>query len=428
MWLGQIDKNFCHKEINIVGAGISGLLLGHYLKRHNIPFVIWENSQKVGGKLGSISTPFGLVETAANALILDSNVFELTQQLKLPILYSNTPLKRWIDQGKIPFHWLSGKKILFQFLWALLFKGHHKITINSQLCLKDFFSPLMGEKWSSSTLSAMTRGIYAKEAEALSLDALFPIKFLVTLKSNRMSYFSFFFSLLKYKKKLKLSQKNAITSVSFKNGLQDLIDALHIEIKDHIRLNTDLKTITTILEKQSVVFCTSPLQAAKILEVCDRDLSNILKMFTLENVQSTTIFTNKQIPKLKNSFGVLLTPQVRTSFFGILAQSEIFKYRTKSPDHHCYTLIGPIYEVSTIISDFLNYSKLNPQNILETTTHLWHQAIPLYDKNRQIRALELNKNLENKSFVFFGNYIEAIGLKDLVRGAKELADNIKLLK
>ena len=92
--IGSID--LYKGPVNIYGGGICGLLFAHYLKKNSIDFVLHEKSSRLGGKISSTQTEYGLVESAANAIYSSEDLLELLDDLKLKPLRATTNLKRYI--------------------------------------------------------------------------------------------------------------------------------------------------------------------------------------------------------------------------------------------------------------------------------------------------------------------------------------------
>lgn len=417
MWLGTLSKN---SPIQVIGAGISGLLVGHYLKKAGLDFKIWDLSNRSGGKIHSYHNKFGLVETAANAIILDQNVKDLLTDLNLVPLEATKKLKRWVDHNG---QWYIHYRLAFRIFTCLFLKGFKQACYqhNDKVVFLDkFFTPLMGKAWSVQFLSAICRGVFSKNSYELTLDAFFNADFLATLGKEKLNFFQFFYRFIAYKKKHKSSG-----SVSFKQGMQELIDGLTLELKDHLHLNANIESISSTIALGNTLFCTPPHQTSSLLQVTHPQLADKFKHIPMVSLQSMTVFTKKPFIKLENSFGVLLTPSCTQPFFGILAPSEIFPHRTKKPDQYCYTLIGEMTDSTTVLESFYEYAQLNKTDILEHVLHQWPSAIPLYNDQRINLINEIKMNLDqNENLAFFGNYILSVGLKDLVSGAKNLVKSM----
>lgn len=416
MWIGSLKKS---SPIQIIGCGISGLLVAYQLKKAGLQFNLWDIADKTGGKIQSISTPYGLIETAANAIILDQYGKELLHELELVPLFAKPKLTRWIV---VKNSWFSHWSIFFKLSTSLLFKGFKNapyLEEHKPNTLEKFFIPLMGYSWSHNDLSAISRGIYAKNSFELTLESFFNINFLKSCGEKKLNYFQFFYTFIKYKKKNK-----SYGSISFSNGLQELIDALTHEVKDHLNLETSFEKIKEVVKMDNILFCTPAKQTANYLENSYPELAKKFSAIPSTDVQSLTLFTSKPFATLKNSFGVLLTPYSKYQFFGVLAQSEIFIHRTKDTDTYCYTLIGPIIDDNIVLDSFCSFSQLHRTDILYFQKHSWPNAIPVYNHIRLELVEQITKSCP-PNMAYFGNYIEAIGLKDLIRGANSLVKAIQ---
>ena len=66
-------KSFPKKVDNlIIGAGITGLSLAHFLKKFNQDFIILESSERIGGNINTVSKKGFTLENGPNTLLLDN--------------------------------------------------------------------------------------------------------------------------------------------------------------------------------------------------------------------------------------------------------------------------------------------------------------------------------------------------------------------
>ncbi len=70
--------------ITIVGAGFSGLTLAYHLRRLGMAVRIFEREDRAGGLLNTQLGPYGLAESAANAILADSSLERLFEDLGVP--------------------------------------------------------------------------------------------------------------------------------------------------------------------------------------------------------------------------------------------------------------------------------------------------------------------------------------------------------
>ena len=411
--IGTLKKD--HK-ITIIGGGISGLFVAYHLKKQGIPFELHEKEEVLGGKIGTKVSPFGLSETAANAIFTNDDVFDLLDDLNLKYIPTEKKLKKMIwRKGKVASPPISVWEIL-KILPSLLKKPH----VDEQTSVFDFFSPLLGKEVSSEVLAPVFGGVYAENIKDLHFKSIF--------KSwkNQRSYFSFIRSIIKEKK----NQKRKSQSISFPGGMAELINALHDYLKDHIRLNSSIETLTS----DNTLICTHAHHAAAILRVKHPKAAEILEKIHYNSLSSATLITEKEIPFLKGAFGLLFPPE-KNAFhsLGILANSEIFPKRTLAPNHHSYTFILKGDSASTddevshdlsLISAEASFKKKKSLLI----TH-WATALPIYNYHRHQSILRLRSQFLQiePGLCLFGNYVDGISLRDILGHAKKIARNSKTL-
>lgn len=396
MIIGKLSPN---QPITIVGAGISGLLLGHYLKKQNISFTIHEKNQNPGGLISTQKTALGLVETAANGIVLSNDVSELIHDLKLEALYPTPQLKRYIHRDNqlktFPFH-------LRELLTAFTNLAR-KTNPSREQSLNDFLQPVFGKKFCQEVVSSGVRGIYAIGGDELDYEALLP-------KAQGENYFSYL------KKILKNKRGNKIQTISFKNGMQELVDSLKHELSPHIRLNSNFEFTRDI---QNIIFCTDAHAAAKIIKEHHPKLATLLKNIPYKSISTNTVFTKKPINQLEKSFGLL------SSFlnsYGILANDQIFSNRSES-GVHSYTMIKPISSQNRneIIEDLKQFG-LHESDIRDIVTTDWNKGIPRYNLERKKIIHELAQEIQaTHGLLFFGNYVSGLSLRDLIKTAKQFS-------
>ena len=94
---GPIGRLKLGQHINIVGGGISGLAMGFFFKKNNIPFSILEASDSLGGKIKTKKFTSGIAEQAANAIYADQLMLDIIEELNLDFQFSTPKLKRKIS-------------------------------------------------------------------------------------------------------------------------------------------------------------------------------------------------------------------------------------------------------------------------------------------------------------------------------------------
>ena len=410
--LGQLNSH--SKDVKIIGAGISGLIVGYFLKKNGFNVSIYEKESKVGGKIGTIQTSNGPAETAANAVFTNDDVLELMDELKLDYIKASEGLKKYVWRNNKattpPFKWFEVFRFIIGGLKRIDFKNIEEKSIY------DFFSPMLGRYFTKEIMSAALGGVYAQTTSVIHFKSVFksPIK--------SKTYFGFIKELIAQKKS---SSKSKATSISFQNGMQDFIDKLKQELEENI-IHREIRSID---KNENIIICTDAIDASKLLSD-EKEISRELGKIKYNSMSTSTIITNKEITYLNKAFGLVIPPEANLKTMGVLSNTSIFPSRVKNKSHYSYTLLTKNDDQSSNIKETIHkeievISDLQPSNIIEIENMRWNQAIPIYDLNRynaiiKLRRLFLNRE---KGLVLFGNYIDGISIREIISHAKSFASN-----
>lgn len=408
--IGQIDKS--QKEITIIGAGISGLLMGYYLKQGGFQVSIYEKESYAGGKINTIDTQFGPAETAANAVYTNDDVLSLMQELNLKYSIAPHNLKKYV--------WRNGKGktppfTIFELI-RMIFGAFKKIdkTNLSKKTVYDFFSPMMGKFFAGEVMSAALGGIYAEPTTKIHFQSLFKHPF----KANR--YFGFFKELMVLRK---ARSKTKAQSISFEGGMKTFVDALRLNLKNDLYLGHQHSKISG-----NTIICTDATNASDILQAYAPKISNLLSKVNYNSMFTSTVFTSKPINFLENGFGVVIPPGERFKNLGILHNTAIFPKRVKEEGHYSYTFMTKAESdiENIIVTELDKITEIGfSKNIILRETTQWKRAIPIYDLNRFETILQIRSEMNNQEsgLVLFGNYIDGISIREMVSMAKLFAQN-----
>ncbi len=411
-FLGKdVDKT---KSYIIVGAGISGLLLGYYFKKADISFKIVEQAKQVGGILQTEKSDHGLVEKAANGFIWCPEIQALCDDLGLKIVSPRTESKaRFILKNKklrkIPFSFFDSFKLV-----SALLKKHPKPFVT----LEDFGRYYFGEKITYQVITPAFAGIYGASLDQLSFPA--------TMKKiaegfNETSYLLGAFKHMKSNGTNLEKKKKASGTHSFKGGMSELTNRLFEFLKEHIELGVDGKTYKDSSEN---LIITTPAFVAK--DFFDGEMNNLLKKVRYNSMISTTLFFKKSaIEKFKPGFGCLIPPNEGLTIIGVLFNSCIFQHRVF--DENTISLTCMIRddsenrkliqksdpEITDLIVDDLRKIFGEVHNPLEAKITRWEKGFPLYSPDLYESWFEMDQVLREKfpNRNLFCNYTGDISIR-----------------
>lgn len=410
---GPIGRLGSSKEVHIIGAGVSGLLMGYYLKKSGFTVTIFEQDN-VGGKISTSKTPAGIAETAANAIFTNPDVMELLAELEIPYILPRASLKKKIWRGsKIRSFPLTPRELFLVLL--RLFRRVPKDV--PSLSVFGFFSPLLGEKAAFEVLSAVFGGIYASDAKELHFKSVFKNDV------QARTYFGYLRELAKARK----ASGHKAESISFKGGMQTFINALSEALKDSIVLEKK----TEIDPDANTIVCGDAVEAAGLLKNEGQEIRDLLKSVKYRPLSTGTYFLKRPVEELEGSFGILFAPNSGFASLGILHNSAIFEGRVEhsEEEQRSYTFIakGDRFAEEDALDDL---KKLDGRKVLEAgdlvasrQTH-WKRGIPVYNRGRRLAIDKLRESVAQRGpgLVVFGNYVDGISIREMVTGAKKFAN------
>jgi oxygen-dependent protoporphyrinogen oxidase len=387
--IGNLDP--ATRVVHIWGAGVAGLLMGHFLSRQGFYVHIYEKSDRIGGKIQSDKFNGSILEAGPNAIFATEAIKVWLTELKLEIWPATKKLKRkiWDQTPYSP----QSLKLLLRILTRLFLKSP---TLTDSLSIADFFRPLLGS-YVENLLTPALQGIYGCGANELTVTSVWP-----EIKPGR------YFQVLKQLKGPKAQ------SVSFPGGMEDFILALSQNLKGEIHLNYKKDfSLTT-----NTIICTEAFTAASLVEKFWPLGAENLKAIGYLPLSSVKVLSSTP-NEAKQTFGYLFTPSSGMNSLGVLFNEEIF------PQRAGLTFIVPGTQDSQrrVTSDL---EKLHWPKASMRENH-WEQGLPCYNEQRTKAIKNLRGDpLKPKNLVLFGNYVDGISMRDMILCASSFAKNFKL--
>jgi len=438
------NKSLNEVDTIILGAGISGLTLGYYLNNRDKDFLIFESSKYVGGNISTRNKKGFICENGPNTVLINNeSVRDLISDLKIKndVLYPNkNNNKRFlIKKGKL----IKIPQSFGQFIKSNILSLSAKIRIFFEIFIKksdnslsvyDFFKKRFGKEFHDVLIEPFLTGVYAGNPRKMSIKHV--LKKIWEVEQN---YGSVILGFIK-KKSRNITPK----SFNFKNGLSDLTNKIHQKIKDKIRFNSKITSISKIENlyeitvnndikyRCSKLICTIPAYALSEI-IFDEKLSQTLKKISYCPIYVLHLGLEKQ--KIKNDisgFGVLTKPSDNKSFLGIIFNSRIFPH-VAPPDKDLMTvMVGGTRQEQLLKTDKdLLFDKIIRDirklfsydgRIIMKHDFLWDKGIPQYGLDHDYITNEI-KNFENKNkdLHIMGNYVNGISVSDCIEKASILS-------
>lgn len=401
-------------------------MIGFFLKRKNIPFKIYEITDRTGGLIKTHTNQFGIAEQAASSLLWCDEFHELFESVRLkPIPSLPTSRAKFIVRNKKlrqfplnPYELLS------------VFSNTFKKNKFFPESIYDFGISSLNKAITNQILDPVMSGIYAADIRDLSFPGTLPA-IAKAIEENKFWTVSAL-KLLCLKKQNKLYPYKTI---SFVNGMGQLTDQLSDYLKNDIILNYDALQFSGTNE--SIICCLPAFKAAGLFK--SHRVYSILNNVYYNPVTSITLYFNKKsLRKIMPGFGVLIPRNERFKLLGILFNSFAFENRTRNDE---------VISITCIIgkqSKEWMYKELNNDQILSQVlkeldsilslkgTPLHYdifkhpQGIPLYSPQLYLDWFVLD-DLLRKDFPkirLFGNYTGQISIRGMCSQAAKAVSKI----
>lgn len=450
-----------HKpEIVIIGAGLTGLTMGFYLKKAGVNFLIVDKLAKTGGVIQTISEKGFVYETGPNTGVVSSpEMAELFEDLagKCELEIADPSAKRrliWKDN-----QWHALPSGLWSAITTPLFTWGDKFRILGEPWRKKGTDPneklaelvkrRLGRSFLDYAIDPFISGIYAGNPNELVTRYALP-----KLWKLEQEYGSFIRGAMKKAKLPKDERDKKATKEVFsaKSGLGRLIDALTESIgSESILLSAETMVkpisggfqlqITTpeqliSLETPHLVTTCGGYALPKLLPFLDEKEAAPFNELKYAAVTQVLLGFNKWKGISLKAFGGLVPGKENKNILGVLFTSSFFEGRapkggallsvfmggTKRPD------IAEMdnYEIESLINKDLPRMMSNRSLSPDMLRILrYPKAIPQYTESSGKR-FEMIELLQQKysGLILAGNIRDGIGMSDRVKQGRTIAEDL----
>lgn len=448
-------------RIVIIGAGISGLSLGFFLKkaRPSLDLIILEAQERPGGKIWSDKRDGFLCESGVNGF-LDNRpkTLELSSLLSITPLRSNDDARKRFIYSKGRLRLIPESPISFLSSDLLSLRGRMRVLCEAFLpkgqdddeSLAEFAIRRLGREAYERLIDPMASGIYAGDPENLSLKSCFP-----RVYSLEREYGSLIRGMIRLQKKAREEGRPSPgpgpggTLTSFQTGMGTLIDALRERLQENLRIMSRVSAITrednlykVILEEgssipaETVVIATPAYEASAILKKLDTALSTLLSEIPYPSLSVVCLgYKKPRIGHNLKGFGFLVPHCEKRRILGSLWDSSIFPER--APDGYVLirTMVGGMRaselalmekdKIVTIVQEELRDImgiRAEPDFV---SVYVHEKAIPQYIRGHSERLRIIDGLLlKYKGLYITGNAYRGIGVNDCIENSYKLTEEI----
>lgn len=379
-------------KYHIIGAGISGLSLGYFLKNTGNDVQIYEEKPYSGGLIATECQSEGFIQHGPHLMRRTDVVVSLFNALGVDFSDSQTNKKFIAKADDYTMQKLNiGISDMLNTIIHLFY--NRKDEYNS---LYDFAVHHYGKFVAENIIQSIANGIYA--VDITNLDYKIALQKLYFTERKAV-----------YRIARNLHNMKSSSLIAPVKGFQDLINKLTERLSENIVYNTE---VNDIQQSTGNVFITVPVLSALKLQNLPQGSKNLLEEISYSSLNVTTVFTNKQI-KFR---GVGVLTNAHTGILGILCNSDAFPNRA-NPGLHSYSVFSKNIAENNIAAFFL---KAFDVIVIKSYFNTYQHCIPVYNSAVQ-RFIQYNNSLSG-NIKFFSNYTGQIAINDIILQAKKIAD------
>jgi len=443
------------KRVCVIGGGISGLCVAYRLKRSGVDVTLFEKSESAGGSIKTVIRDGFLYEHGPNSALASRELLDLIGELglseQIAVPNPNAKNRLVVRGGKLA----ALPSSISSFINSRTFTVKAKIRLlkepfvpagsNPGESVAQFFERRLGKEIVDYAVDPFISGIYAGDPQKLSIEHAFPKLYHLEQKHGSILRGALF---SKKDKAVRLP-KGTPRSITFKNGMQTLSDALAGKLGASLRLETSVNEIRGSLQNRyvikndsgdekfdAVVVSTPARAAARLTAVIDAGLSKTLDGIYYAPVSVViTAFKCDQVTADAAGFGFLVPGVENRRILGSLWTSSVFENRAPDGYHIFTTFIGGSRgarlcelsdsEIVTIVLEELDSILGISGEPVFSVVKKWERAIPQYNIGYEKVTDAIEKfQSNNRGFFFCSNFYKGISVGDCVKNSAATAADV----
>lgn len=399
-------------DVQVIGGGFSGCSAAYFLMRASHRVRLVETGERLGGMLETLSTPYGPVERAANALISNATLERVAADLGITLVPAlKTSRKRYIYRdGRLrrwPISLASTARVLGLALPLRFSNKVSPLAPQPRESLQAWGERALGAEATNFLLAPGLSGVYAGDPREMSASLTVGKLFRARTEAKR------------------LPRGKLRGSVAPLTGMGAWAPAF----RRVLELNGTTFARDVIPGVPTVVALPPP-QAALFLQDRSPALAAELRKIRMLPIVSVTLFLAPETQAIPG-FGCLFPRGQKFRTLGVLANDRIFANRALDSISETWILGGALDPEILKLSDVdLIHLVIEERarlhglkgRALHTKISRWESAIPHYDLRLE-EAVEHLKAMQFRDGLYrlFGTYLGDLGLGTVLHRASELA-------
>ena len=442
------------KQVVVVGGGISGLSCAYRLRQLGIPTLLFEAALRAGGLMGTVEKGGFLFETGPQSFQSTPLLTKLIGELGLEdeLVQADQRSPRYIlRHGRMqkiamsPQALLAGSFLSPKSRWKIASEVFRRTKPPSEEeSLANFVRRKFGHEILEYLVSPFVSGVYAGDAEKLSLRAAFP-----SLEEWEREYGSVIRGAMKSRKKN--GERKPPALCSFKRGMAMLPNTLATSLGGDMRQGVPVASVTRTgssgyeirleggsgagaIRAAAVVVAAPSFATSHILRPLSEALADLLSGIAYASVVVYGAgYYDKQAVLPPEGFGVLIPRSERHRTLGIVWNSSLFPERSPTGQFAITSFLGgatdaDLFEQSD--EEIAAITEKDSATILgisgsPITSSLWRhpKALPQYNMGHG-HVVEALRDAERSmpGLFFSGNYLEGPSIGKCVEHAFKTAE------
>jgi len=476
------------KRIAIIGGGITGLATAHRLieiaetTQQPIHLTIFEAGPRLGGTIDTTHRDGFLLEHGPDSFISEKpEAVSLSQRLGIEseLIQTNEQNRRSfiVRKGRLRpvpegFQLLAPTRF-WPFISSDIFSLTGKLRMSADLflpkkklngtndeSLASFVRRRLGQEALDRMAQPMVGGIYTADPEVLSLRATLP-RFLDMERDHRSLILGMWRKGRTARNQTGISGARYSLFLSYKNGLQTLVDALEKRIVDYqlrnsnlIQTNIQIKTsvnridLTTVgawtietsqlemVEADAVCLALPSYIAAKMIADISPGLAKLLNQIKFASTATVNLgYRRSDIDHALNGFGFVVPFIEKRSVIACTFGSV--KFAMRAPTNHVLlrAFVGGALQPEMLELDDREITKRVTEDLTEllgitgdplfNDISRWSNSMPQYEVDHLSRIESIERELASlKGLTLAGNSYRGAGIPDCIRSGEKAAEEM----